>query len=108
MSPPSFRVICASSWNDRQNNARRTTAVGINRNVCLLHSCRRTFEVTRLQVAREIRKESRRNLYPDAMVLSKDVACNQVVETQLVHSVRREQLPSLFLVAIARTQHVQP
>src|SRR5713226_8435318 len=100
------RITCALPWNDRQNNPRRSTAVGVDRNVCLLHSCRGIFEFTRLWIAGEIRKEGRRHLYPDTMVLPKNVACNQVVEMQLIHPIRRQQSPPLFEVAIARTQHV--
>ena len=37
----------------------------------------------------------------------KDVAGNQVVETQPIFLVRLEQLPSLFQVAVAGPQHVQ-
>ena len=38
----------------------------------------------------------------------KNVAGDQIVEMQLIHLVRREQLASLFKVAIAGAQDVQP
>src|ERR1700681_2811584 len=80
---------------------------GINRNISLLHSRRRIFEFARLQIARKIREEGRRNLHPDVMVPPKNIACDQVVEMQLVHPVRRKRLPSLLEIAIAGTHHVE-
>ena len=43
--------VSASGYDDRQNNARRSTAVCVDRYVCRPHSCRSGLEVTRVQVA---------------------------------------------------------